>query len=74
MIQEVKTEMAKCLTKLGRAMGWSPLVEADVEGNRYLGDYNERIERLGREDDKARRLYAKGQFWLDRYNKLAGNA
>jgi hypothetical protein len=22
---------------------------------------------------KAEKLYAKGQYWLDRYNKLAGN-
>ncbi len=72
--QEVKTQMAKCLTKLGRIHGWSPLVEADGEGQRYLADYNERVERMGFEDAKAERLYAKGQFWLDRYNKLAGNA
>jgi hypothetical protein len=66
--------MAACMTKLGRKMGWDPMVEADDMGNRYLGDYNERVERLGYEDSVAQRLYAKGQFWLDRYNKLAGNA
>jgi hypothetical protein len=66
--------MSKCLTKLGRQCGFTPLVEADMEGNRYLGDYNERIERMGYEDMIAAKLYAKGQFWLDRYNKLAGNS
>lgn len=65
--------MARCITKLGKINGWSPLVEADIEGCRYLADYNERVERLGSEDATARRLYDKGQFWLDRYNKLAGN-
>jgi hypothetical protein len=65
--------MTKCLTKVGRSYGWTPLVEADVMGNQYLGDYNERVE-AGKDDRTAERLYAKGQFWLDRYNKLAGNA
>jgi hypothetical protein len=50
------------------------IIEADYFGNKYLGDFNERIERLGHEDAKAQKLYAKGQFWLDRYNKLVGNA
>lgn len=67
-------EMAKCLTKLGRRTGMDPVLEADLEGQRYLADFNERIERMGREDKIAERLYAKGQFWLDRYNRLAGNA
>ena len=65
--------MATCLTKNGRKHGWSPIVEADMEGNRYLGDYNERVERMGREDAVAQKIYVKGQFWLDRYNKLVGN-
>lgn len=67
-------EMAKCLTKLGRMTGMDPILEADIEGNRYLGAFNERVERMGYEDAKAERLYAKGQFWLDRYNRLSGNA
>lgn len=65
--------MAKCITKIGRSNGWTAIVEADVMGNQYLGDFNERIERLGFEDAVAEKLYAKGQFWLDRYNKLTGN-
>jgi hypothetical protein len=42
-------------------------------GGRYLADYNERVE-AGKTDHIAERLYSKGQFWLDRYNKLAGNS
>lgn len=65
--------MPKCLTVLGRKCGWSPLVEADVMASRYLGNYNERIED-GKDDHIAERLYAKGQFWHDRYTKLNGDA
>jgi hypothetical protein len=45
---------------------------ADFFANRYLGDANEAAEAGKRE--KAERLYAKAQYWLDRYNKLVGNA
>lgn len=48
-------------------------LRADHFAQRYLGDFNERVERLGYEDATAQRLYAKCQFWLDRYNKLTGN-
>lgn len=47
------------------------LIEAEDRGNRYLADANEALE-LG-DYVKAEKLYAKGQYWLDRYNKLAGN-
>ena len=47
-------------------------LEAEHFANRYLGDANEADERGNK--GKAERLYAKCQFWLDRYNKLAGNA
>jgi len=47
-------------------------VEAEVRGNKYLADANEAREAGNKE--KAEKLYDKGQFWLDRYNKLAGNA
>jgi len=50
------------------------VLDADIRASRYLGDYNERVERLGREDVTAQRLYAKAQYWLDRFNKLSGNA
>ena len=46
--------------------------EADVLSGRYLGNFNEASERG--DHAKAEKLYAKAQFWLDRYNKLAGNA
>ena len=49
------------------------LLAADINASRYLGDYNERVERLGREDVTAAKLYRKAQFWLDRFNKLSGN-
>lgn len=45
-------------------------LRADELAQRYLGDFNERVERLGYEDDKARRLYEKAEYWLDRLNKL----
>lgn len=48
------------------------LAEADERGSRYLADANEAAERG--DTAKAEALYEKGQFWLDRYNKLAGNA
>lgn len=48
------------------------MIEADERGSRYLADANEAAERG--QHEIAARLYEKGQFWLDRYNKLAGNA
>ena len=48
------------------------MIEADERGSRYLADANEAAERG--QAAKAERLYEKGQYWLDRYNKLAGNA
>jgi len=53
---------------------YDKMLNAEIKAGMYLGNYNERIERIGREDAIAARLYAKAQFWLDRYNKLAGNA
>lgn len=47
------------------------ILEADERGNRYLADANEAAERG--DTAKAEKLYAKGQYWLDRYNKLVGN-
>jgi hypothetical protein len=48
------------------------MLEAEERGNRYLGNANEAAERG--DHVKAEKLYAKGQYWLDRYNRLAGNA
>lgn len=48
--------------------------EADFWGNKYLGDFNELVESGYPESGpKAQTLYRKGQFWLDRYNKLTGD-
>lgn len=48
------------------------IADADERGSRYLADANEAAE-LG-QHEKAERLYEKGQYWLDRSNKLRGNA
>jgi hypothetical protein len=45
---------------------------ADDFASRYLGDANDAEERG--DLAKADKLYAKAQYWLDRYNKLVGNA
>lgn len=47
------------------------VAEADARGGRYLADANEAAERG--QTEKAERLYEKGQFWLDRSNKLRGD-
>lgn len=44
--------------------------DAEERGNRYLADANEAAEKG--QKDKAEKLYDKGQFWLDRANKLRG--
>jgi hypothetical protein len=62
--QQGKTQMAK--TKHDK------MIEADERGSRYLADANEAAERGNQA--KADKLYEKGQYWLDRYNRLAGNA
>jgi hypothetical protein len=48
------------------------MMNAEYRGSRYLADANEAAERGDKA--KADKLYEKGQFWLDRYNKLAGNS
>lgn len=48
------------------------MIKAETRGNTYLADANLAAERGDK--NKAEKLYAKSQFWLDRYNKLAGNA
>ena len=47
------------------------IADADALGSRYLADANEAAEKGN--TTKAERLYDKGQFWLDRSNKLRGN-
>lgn len=46
------------------------IVDAEDRGSRYLGDANEASERGCKA--KAEKLYDKGQYWLDRANKLRG--
>lgn len=43
---------------------------ADEKGNNWLAKANEAHEKG--QYEKAEKLYAKGQFWLDRSNKLRG--
>ena len=47
------------------------IIEAEQRGSAWLADGNEAEERGDAE--KADKCFAKAQFWLDRYNKLAGN-
>ncbi|MGX7874416.1 hypothetical protein ACVDG5_018140 [Mesorhizobium sp. ORM6] len=46
------------------------ILEAEEWGSRYLADANEASEKG--QKAKAEKLYDKGQFWLDRANKLRG--
>lgn len=46
------------------------MIDAEVRGNKWLADANEAAEKGDHET--AEKYYAKGQFWLDRYNLLAG--
>ncbi len=48
------------------------LLEAEMRGSMYLADANEANEKG--DIAKAEKLYEKSQYWLDRYNKLAGNS
>jgi hypothetical protein len=47
------------------------MLQAEERGSRWLADGNEAEERGNRA--KAEKCFAKAQYWLDRYNKLAGN-
>ena len=48
------------------------IVEADARGNYWLAEGNAAAERGNQK--RADACYAKGQYWLDRYNRLKGNA
>lgn len=48
------------------------IIEADTRGSNFLADANEASE--SGDQSKAERLYAKGQYWLDKSNKLRGNS
>jgi hypothetical protein len=46
------------------------IIEAEMLGSRWLANGNEAAERG--DSVRAERCYDKAQFWLDRYNLLAG--
>ena len=47
------------------------VADADARGSAWLAKANELAE-AGKKE-QAQRCYDKGQFWLDRSNKLRGN-
>lgn len=47
-------------------------LDAEERGNRWLAEGNAAREAGNKK--KAERCYDKGQFWLDRYNKLTGRS
>jgi hypothetical protein len=47
------------------------MIEAETRGNQWLADGNVAEERGDLK--RAALCFEKGQYWLDRYNKLAGN-
>jgi hypothetical protein len=67
LVIERETRMAKPQKTLNER-----IADADQKGGDYLARANEAAERG--QTKKAERLYEKGQFWLDRTNKLLGNA
>lgn len=48
------------------------IIEAEERGNAYL--YRSNVARERGEYEKAAKLDERGQFWLDRYNKLVQTA
>jgi len=48
------------------------IADADQRGGHWLAEANEASERG--DHKKAEELYEKGQYWLDRSNKLRGDA
>lgn len=47
------------------------IADADTRGSAWLAKGNE-LDEIGKKQ-QAERCYEKGQFWLDRSNKLRGN-
>lgn len=47
------------------------IADADIKGGYWLAKANDAADRG--EHEKAERMYAKGQKWLDVSNKLLGN-
>ena len=47
------------------------IADADARGSSWLAKANDLADRRKRQ--QAERAYQKGQFWLDRSNRLRGN-
>ena len=47
------------------------MIYADMQGSHWLAKANETYE--GANTTLADKYYDKGQYWLDLYNRLAGN-
>ena len=50
---------------------YEKMLQAEERGSHWLAEGNAAEDRGNRE--KAERCFEKSQYWLDRYNKLAGN-
>lgn len=48
------------------------IMDAEQRASALLGDANEFAE--AGKTAQAEKLYGRGQYWLDRFNKLSGNA
>jgi hypothetical protein len=48
------------------------ILDAETRGNKWLADGNEASERG--DQPRAEECYAKGQYWLDRYNLLTAQS
>ena len=64
--------MALAKVKLREQANRLKAIDAEERGNRWLADANEAAEAGNKA--KAERCYEKGQFWLDRFNRLTGRA
>lgn len=53
-------------------MNRDKIIQAEERASKWLADGNEASER-GKQA-KAEKCYEKAQYWLDRYNQMAGNA
>lgn len=67
----METKMANASSKPQKTIS-EKIADADMRGGDLLAKANEAAERG--QHDKAERLYERSQYWLDRANKLLGNA
>jgi hypothetical protein len=71
-LPNVKTRYDGAYTFQADEKLYAKILRADELSGRYLADANE-AEEAGN-FKKAEKLFAKAQYWLDRHNKLIGNA